>query len=145
MKRYVREAGTASVQALLRRAPRAMARLSEVEVASAICRRCREGLLSTVEREELLAALGEDLASFVVVELSTEVVGRARRLLTTHSLRSADSIQLASALVLGDATGEPVTFVAFDAALRHAAAAEGLRLAGTAASGRTASRLTPSR
>lgn len=145
MKRYVREAGTASVQTLLRRAPRAMARLSEVEVASAVCRRCREGLLSAVEREEILAALREDLASFVVVELSGEVVDRARRLLATHPLRSADAIQLASALVLADATGEPVTFVAFDAALRRAASAEGLRLAGTAASGRSAMPLTPSR
>jgi predicted nucleic acid-binding protein len=145
VKRYVREAGTASVQALLRRAPRAAARLSEVEVASAVCRRSREGLLSPVEREELLVAVREDLASFVVVELSPEVVARARRLLTVHPLRSADAIQLASALVLADASGEPVTFVAFDAALCRAATSEGLRLAGTTVSGRKASPLTPSR
>lgn len=138
MKRYVREAGTASVQALLRRAPRAMARLSEVEVASAVCRRCREGLLSPVEREQILAALGADVPSFVVVELSPEVVVRARQLLAEHPLRSADAIQLASALVLAGASGEPVTFVAFDTALRRAASQEGLRIAGTAASGRSA-------
>ncbi len=145
VKRYVREAGTASIQALLRRTPRAMARLGEVEVASAVCRRSREGLLSSVEREEILAALREDLATFVVVELSPEVVDRSRRLLTTHPLRSGDSIQLASALVLADATGEQVAFVAFDAALRRAASAEGLWLAGTAASGRSVRPLTPSR
>ena len=140
----MREAGSASVQALLRRSPRAVARISEVEVASAVCRRCRKGF-SPVEREEILAALGLDIPSFVVVELSPEVVVRARQLLAEHPLRAADAVQLASALVLADASGEPVTFVAFDVALRRAAAEEGLRLAGTAASGRSAGRLTPSR
>ena len=117
-----------------------MARLSEVEVASAVCRRSREGLLSAVEREGILAALRSDIEAFVVVELSPEVVVRARQLLKEYPLRSVDAIQLASALVLAEASGEPVTFVAFDVALRQAAAGEGLRLAGTAPAGVSARR-----
>jgi hypothetical protein len=61
-----------------------------------------------------------------LVELSRGVVLRARALLLRHPLRSGDAIQLASALFLQEALGEPVRFAAYDQRLLTAAAAEGL-------------------
>ena len=104
----------------------ATARLSAVEVASALARRCREGAFPVAERDRALAALEEDLSALRVVELSTPVVAEARALLVRHPLRAGDAIQLASALLLRRELAEPVTFVAYDDRLKSAAGAEGL-------------------
>lgn len=104
----------------------AIARLTEVEVASAICRRCREGTLSPPDRDRILDRLERECKTFLVVDLEPAVVGRARDLLAAHRLRAGDAIQLASALVLADVVGAPVLFVGFDDALVRAARDVGL-------------------
>lgn len=104
----------------------ATARLSAVEVASALARRCREGAFSVAERDRALAALEDDLSALRVVELALPVVAEARVLLVRHPLRAGDAIQLASALLLRRELAEPVTFAAYDDRLRSAARAEGL-------------------
>ena len=60
VKRYVREQGSASVRRLLASDAPATARLSEVEVASALIRRSREGAFPLTERDRALAALEPD-------------------------------------------------------------------------------------
>jgi predicted nucleic acid-binding protein len=104
----------------------ATARLSAVEVASALARRCREGAFSVAERDRALTALEDDLSALRVVELSRPVVAEARVLLVRHPLRADDAIQLASALLLRRELAEPVTFAAYDDRLKSAARAEGL-------------------
>lgn len=104
----------------------ATARLSAVEVASALARRCREGAFPAAERDRALAALEDDLSALRVVEVSTSVVDEARVLLVRHPLRAGDAIQLASALLLRRELAEPVTFAAYDDRLKSAARAEGL-------------------
>ena len=104
------------------------ARLSAIEVACALARRCREGAFAPAERDRALAALEDDLAALRVVELSSPVVVEARALLLRHPLRAGDAIQLASALVLRRELGEPVTFVAYDDRLKVAAKSEGLNV-----------------
>ena len=104
----------------------ATARLSAVEVASALARRCREGAFPATERDRALAALEDDLSALRVVELSTSVVDEARVLLVRHLLRAGDAIQLASALLLRRELAEPVTFAAYDDRLKFAARVEGL-------------------
>lgn len=108
--------------------PAATARLSAVEVASAVARRCREGAFSPAERDRALAALEADFPALHVVELSTPVVLEARALLVRRPLRAADAIQLASALLLRRELGEPVAFAAYDDRLKAAAKAEGLNV-----------------
>lgn len=105
--------------------PAATSRLSAVEVASALARRCREGAFPAAERDRALAALEQDLAALHVVELSPPIVARARELLVLHPLRAGDAVQLASALFLKRELAEPVTFAAYDARLNATAAAEG--------------------
>lgn len=126
MKRYVREAGSDRVRRWLASGTAATSRLTEVEVASALIRRWREGSFGTAERDRALAALVGDLEALTLVEVAPPVASRARRLLERHPLRAGDAVQLASCLLLRDATGGPVAFAAFDGRLNEAARAEGL-------------------
>ena len=107
----------------------ATSRLSEVEVASAVIRRAREGAFGERERDRALEALAVDLGAMHVVEILPEIATKARGLLLRHPLRAGDAIQLASCVFLQQELGEPVRFVVFDERLRAAARAEGLSLA----------------
>lgn len=126
VKRYVREVGSTMVRRLLASGIPASSRLSEVEVASGIIRRAREGAFTTHHRDRILAALQRDVPALAIVEMIPEITADARALLRRHPLRAGDAIQLASCLYLQRQLGEPVPFVAFDRRLLEAAQAEGL-------------------
>lgn len=126
VKRYVRETGSATVRRLLMSGVAASSRLSELEVASGISRRTREGAFTVERRDRMLAALQRDVQTFAVVELTPEVVSQSRLLLLRHPLRAGDAVQLASCLQLQQQLGQPVPFVAFDRRLAQAGLAEGL-------------------
>lgn len=113
---------------MLKSGPVAISRLTEVEVASAVCRRCREGALSPSDRDRILDRLARECQAFLVVDLEPAVVDRARGLLASYRLRAGDAIQLASALVLAEAVEEPTIFVGFDGALSGVARDVGLRV-----------------
>ncbi len=126
MKRYVQEAGSDRVRRWLASGTPATSRLTEVEVASALMRRWREGSFSTAARDRALAALAGDLDALTIVEVTPPVTARARSLLERHPLRAGDALQLASCLLLRDSARGPVAFAAFDDHLSQAARAEGL-------------------
>jgi predicted nucleic acid-binding protein len=128
VKCYVEESGSRAVVAAVRDRAVAIARLSLVEVASALCRRCRAGDLAVADRDRLLSALTDDSAAFHVVELTAEVAAEASKLLRRHPLRSSDAIQLASLLVLGRALDEMPVLLSFDDALSAAGEAEAVPL-----------------
>jgi len=130
VKRYVRETGSNAVRRLLASGVAASSRLSEVEIASGIERRTREGSLTIRQRDRMLTALLQDLPALAVVELVPEVTAEARALLARHPLRASDAIQLASCLYLQRQLAEPVPFVAFDHRLLGAARAENLDVVG---------------
>jgi predicted nucleic acid-binding protein len=127
VKRYVDEAGSPLVRDLLASHAVVTSRLSEVEVASALARRRREGSLARRDLDRALAALLTDMGSIAVVELTGEVAQTAIALLARHPLRTGDSVQLASCLYLRRHI-EDVRFLAYDARLNDGARAEGLRL-----------------
>ena len=126
VKEFVQEEHTAEVRALLRDGIAATARLSLVEIASALHRRSREGHLAPDARDAALARLEANADALVLVELGPEVERLARDLLGTHPLRAADAIQLASAVHLAAELGTGVPFVAYDRRLIGAARAEGM-------------------
>jgi uncharacterized protein len=115
-----------SVRRLLKGDPGAASRLSEVEVASALVSRAREGSFTVKERDRALASLADDLATLIIVEFTPEITAAARALLLRHRLRAGDAVQLASCLYLQRELGEPIPFVAFDDRLAEAARHEGL-------------------
>lgn len=127
MKRYVEEAGSATVRRVLTGQAVTTSRLSEVEVASALTRRCREGTLSRSGRDRALSAIPSDVAALYVVELSAEIARTSLALLARHPLRAGDAIQLASCLHLRREVDE-MQLLAYDARLNDAARVEGLPL-----------------
>lgn len=128
-KRYVAEDGSEQLGIWLRAPIIATSRWTQVEMLSAISRRCREGSMTPEQRNRLATALSEDLVSFTVVDLTASIIAIADGLLARHALRAGDSVQLASALFLKQRTGEPVRFHAFDVRLNVAATQEGLDVA----------------
>lgn len=125
VKRYVREAESAKIRPLLARGEVAVSRLTEVEVASALNRLAREGVLTVPQRDRALAMFLDDLTRWEVVEITAGVTAIAVRLLGRHPLRSSDAVQLAAALLLQAGLGVPLdAFVAYDARILTAAREE---------------------
>jgi predicted nucleic acid-binding protein len=128
VKCYAREPESARVERLLSSTAGATSRLSAVEVTSALTRRARSGACSSRDLNRMLHSFDDDLSRLSIVELSEEVVVRARGLLERHPLRAGDAIQLASCLVLQEGIHADVSFTAFDERLSKAARAEGVLL-----------------
>jgi len=126
VKRYVREPGAVAVRRFLKADAGAASRLSEVEVASALVRRAREGAFTADERDRALASLTNDLATLIIVEVTPDIAASARILLLRHRLRAGDAVQLASCLYLQREMSQLLPFVAFDERLAEAAHQEGL-------------------
>lgn len=98
--------------------------LTEVEIASALARREREGL-----GPEPIEAARVDIAKLVgrwrPVTALEPTRARALRLVRTHALRAADALQLAAALIASEDRPESLAFVCLDDRLRDAARREG--------------------
>lgn len=104
--------------------------LTPVEVISALARRLRERSLKPNEfskAKEQLGALEKAWSEVIPVERVRE---RARRLLETHPLRAADSLQLAAALLASEETPQDFPFVTLDRRLGGAAEREGFQVLG---------------
>jgi uncharacterized protein len=99
--------------------------LSDVEIASAIERRSREGRLDSHGRAQALSTLATLAISWTEVTAVSAVRERAYRLLATHALRAADAVQLAAALVATGDRPRDHEFIALDVRLREAAQREG--------------------
>jgi predicted nucleic acid-binding protein len=99
---------------------------TNVEIASAVERRVREGLLTRAERRLILDRFSVLAAGWDEVIDVLAVRARALPLLARHALRAADAAQLAAALLLRDELGTPPAFVCLDQRLALAAETEGL-------------------
>jgi uncharacterized protein len=96
-----------------------------VEIASALARREREGLASADEVGAALVAARELAESWHEIVPSDLVRRAAERLLRAHTLRAADSLQLAAALVAADHDPVGLPMVCLDERLSQAARREG--------------------
>ena len=130
VKSYVEEDGSDDVRQLLLDTLPATSRLTGIELASSVARRCREGDLSQTDRDQILSDAREDLTALYVVELTPDVEETAQELLFRHSLRAADATHLASCVVLREHMGVPMRFIAYDRRLLDAAVGDGLETFG---------------
>ena len=102
--------------------------LSPVEIWSAVARKRRQSILGSPDvkaarsRLEVLASEWHEITEFGAVRR------RAQRLLDDHSLRAADAMQLAAALVLVSDRPEAFEFVTLDDRLAEAAEEEAFRI-----------------
>ena len=104
VKRYAHETGSAWVLAITE--PTAghslyIARITAVEVVSAMARRQRGGSVSETDAATAMLDFRHDLShQYRVVEITPTVITRAMELAEAHSLRGYDAVQLAAALVV---------------------------------------------
>ena len=98
---------------------------TQVECASAIARREREGVLGRADAAAALGRLKTISNSWSEVVASDAVRNTALRLLRVHPLRAADSLQLAAAVVSAEGDPSILPFVCLDDRLGEAAGREG--------------------
>jgi hypothetical protein len=125
----INEPATAAVRAMLGEdAAMAVWWGTRVECVSALARRQRDGgIAASAARDarRIVKALAGEWTEVVPTEL---VRNRAERLLAVHTIRAADALQLAAALVWARDDPAGNTFVCLDERLRDAAAREGFQL-----------------
>ena len=101
---------------------------TRVEITSALARREREGLLSAEETNAAAAALQRLAGAWEEVAPSEIIRSAAQRLLRNHTLRAADSLQLAAAWVAAGQEPAALEIVSLDERLSAAARREGFRV-----------------
>ena len=121
VKRYVKEAGSARVAALLRRRRFLSSAIAPVEATSAFRRRTVTGGLTQRDLTAILARMRRDRAYWELVEVTGLVLDRAEELIRGTGLRTLDAIHVASALIFQGASGMLIPFVTADAEQREAA------------------------
>jgi predicted nucleic acid-binding protein len=134
VKRYVTETGSSWIRALTdpdAHNPLIIARITWVEVLSALARRQREGSLASDGVVQAIHTFRYDLnTQYQVSELDPAVAEAAGELVIRHPLRAYDAVQLASALRvqsdLSRTESPALTFLTADDRLIAIAQTEGL-------------------
>lgn len=128
VKRYVIEPGTREVSALTADATGvATAIVSRAEVAAALARAVRVGVLDTAGARRARQRFAREWPDFVRLPLTEALVARADALAWEHGLRGYDAVQLASALTWQDSVGQGVVLATFDRELWEAAPRAGVQ------------------
>jgi predicted nucleic acid-binding protein len=134
VKRHVNEPGSRWIRSLL--SPKAdhtlyIARITTVELYSAITRRQRGGHLSSTQAGVILGHFRRHLANrYNVLELTPGLLNEAMLLARRQGLRAYDAVQLAVAIEVDRLNRQAgfglMTFISADRELNAAALAEGL-------------------
>lgn len=134
VKRFSRETGTAWTLNLLKPSGGNtiyLARITAVEVVSALTRRMRGRSLTAKEADKAIQRFERSLAGrYAFIEIRLTVISRAMQLAKAHGLRGYDAVQLAAALVANDERlslgASALTLISADDNLNNAAQSEGL-------------------
>ena len=133
VKRYVAEAGSPEVEALINEAQAiGTAVISRAEVAAALARAARAGIVTREAGAKALQAFNADWEHLVRLQLGEPLAARAAALAWEHGLRGYDSVHLASALAWSESLGETLAVATYDRELWRGARASGLSIWPTA-------------
>jgi uncharacterized protein len=132
-KRYVKETGTVWINSLFDPSLGHvfyLARITAVEITSALTRRSKGGTLSAADASKALTKFRADFHSrLLVIEITTLLLDHAERLAEKHALRAYDAVQLAAVFAMDQHRKQhalpALTLLSADAELLTAAAAEG--------------------
>ena len=135
VKRYIPEMGTAWIQSLTTQSSGhilLVARITAVEIMSAIARRQREASLTTDQTQQLRTIVQEHFTTqYQVVELTPSIASLAGELCHRQPLRAYDAVQLASAMsilpIIAKSSETPLTFLTADDRLLNSAQLENLQ------------------
>jgi predicted nucleic acid-binding protein len=129
VKEYVEERGSDEVVGIVARAAMiGTALISRAEVAAALSKAVRMGV---IEREEGFAnfqAFRDEWFDLVRLDVTDELVARADEYAWQFGLRGYDAVHLAAASLWQDALGQRVTLATFDKTLWEAAKQTGLAI-----------------
>ena len=127
VKRYVAEAGSVEVEALIREARLAgTAMVSRAEVVAGLARAMRTRAVTPEVASKAREAFQADWESMVRVQVGAALAARAATLAWEQGLRGYDAVHLAAALVWRETLDEPVTLATYDRELWRGALASGL-------------------
>lgn len=101
---------------------------TSVECAAGLSRRQRDQAYSDQGIEQAFRVLDALMEEWLVVTPTSSIAAIARRLLRVHTLRAADSLQLAAAIQCADGDPHSIPLVSFDRRLRDAAVKQGFPL-----------------
>jgi len=118
VKLYVREEGSETVRELVDAAAVvATAKVAYAEARAALARGFREGLLEERDYRLVVAALQDDWARYLALELSDPLIWLAGELAEKHRLRGFDAVHLAAAVTLQARVKGRVAVACWDARL----------------------------
>lgn len=127
VKRYVTEPGSSDVIALTSTAVAvATALVSRAEVAAALARAVRMGVVDDEGGRQAQRRFSRDWPDLARVAVTEALVARAETLAWEHSLRGYDAVQLAAALTWRESVGQDVVLATFDRQLWESAPQVGL-------------------
>ena len=122
VKRYIEEAGSAAVGRLIEEANLVgTAAITRVEMAAALAKAVRVGVLSREEAALALEVFREEWPSLVRIQVTEPLLRRAEEVAWQEGLRGYDATHLAAALFWQEMLGEPVVVATFDRELWDAA------------------------
>jgi predicted nucleic acid-binding protein len=128
VKLYAPEPESEAVQALVGSAQVvAVSLVAFAEARAAFARKRRERAVNPKDYRRIVREFDDDWDHYFVVDVTEPLVKRAAQLADKHGLRGYDAIQLSSAIVLREQSGEAVSFCCFDGRLLRASRREGLK------------------
>lgn len=127
VKLYVSETGSPQVHEWVSACElAAVCRIAWAEACAAFARRARDVPADAPSLEQAREALANDWPHYFILELTETVVARACEYAEVFALRAYDSVQLAAASTLREATAAEVVFASFDNRLNKAARVTGM-------------------
>ena len=129
VKRYVAESGSKETAKLIAHAEVvATSLISRAEVAAALAKAARIGLLGAESARRAQRAFSSQWADIARLPVSEALVSRAEALAWDYTLRGYDAVHLASALTWQESVGVVVILATFDRQLWEAAQLAGMHL-----------------
>jgi predicted nucleic acid-binding protein len=127
VKLYIKEDSSDEMQALAGSASAiSVCRIAWAEAMAALARRARENPSDATAVETIRTRLRADWPSYAIIEITQPLVELAGEYADTFALRGYDSVQLAAARSLQDATSEELHFACFDVRLQRSAKVLGM-------------------
>jgi predicted nucleic acid-binding protein len=126
IKRYIEEAGSEEVVALMHEADMiGTALITRVEMAGTITRAMRGNRLPEQDGLEILQDFRSDWSGFQLIHIDHALIARADSLASIHGLRGYDAVHLACALTWQGLLDVSVKFATYDRELHEAAKKSG--------------------
>ena len=126
VKNYIREKGSASAHALLRRHTFISSSITPVELMSALTKKLSTGELLVDDLPAILARIRKDRPYWKLMDVSASVLRQGEELIQKTRMRTLDAIHVASLATFQEASGMRSPFITADGRQMEAATQLGM-------------------